>query len=240
MFWTSSYRPSCQVFQRQQFEAKTLASGLKWTTWVTLEAELLGSGSKWVNHQKIITQNHLLYHRNVKGPEGISQSLPKKTQTMPSGPQLVQNTLQHLRIVGLLDLSASFCCHIWNFLEMGIPKTMGFTTRYSNFKWFGVPPTSGNLHCPYLFMSTHVYLSIYLCIYPSILLSIYRSTYYLRKHMHATYTYIPYLSLAQNNHININKTATKLRTTKQNTYLRYTFTSYSMVVDTSKYLYAYR
>ena len=46
MFWTSSYRPSWQVFQRQQFEAKTLASCLKWTTWVTLEAELLGSGSK--------------------------------------------------------------------------------------------------------------------------------------------------------------------------------------------------
>lgn len=101
---------------------------------------------------------------------------PKKTQAMPSGPQLVQNTLQHLRIVDPSDLSASFCCHRWSFLEMGIPKTMGFTTRYSNFKWFGVPP---HFRKPPLPISIHVYscipihLSLHLSVNTSIDLSLY-------------------------------------------------------------------
>ena len=132
------------------------------------------------------------------------------------------------------------------FLKWGSPKPWVSLLDIAILNDLGYPPTSGNLHCPYLSVSTHVYLSIYLCIYPSILLSIYRPTYYVFTQTHACniyiyiYIYTPYLSLAQNNHININKTATKLRKTKQNTYLRYTFTLYSMVVDTSKHLYAYR
>lgn len=98
---------------------------------------------------------------------------------------------------------------------------------------------------PPLSISIHLYscIPIHLSLHLSFNTSIYRSIYYANTCMQHIHINIPYLSLAQNNHINVNKLLPNLG--KQNRthtldILRYTFTSYSMVVDTSKYLYAHR
>ena len=35
---------------------------------------------------------------------------------------------------------------IWEFLKMGVPKTIGSILKWSNFGWFGGTPILGNLH----------------------------------------------------------------------------------------------
>ena len=72
----------------------------------------------------------------------------------------------------------------------------------------------------------HIYPSLLMYTYPSISTSILQyfhlSLYLLCKHMRATYTYkysIPLIGTEQSHQCK--QTATKLRKTKQNTYLRY-------------------
>ena len=151
--------PSCLSYASKAFVANSNDSNRK-NLGTVPQMDYLDDAGSWIagSKSKMICKwdIYTIYHRNVtKKAEGISQSRQKIPQAMPSDPQLVQNTFQHLRIQnGGPARSISqhhFAATYGAFLKWGSPRPWVSILDMAIFDVSGYPPFLGN----------HLYIHVY-------------------------------------------------------------------------------